>query len=279
VPNTHQTQVYLPPDANCFLSTVHHCLKSRNKTNLIIGSKQPTAVYLTPAEAAEHCRQGASIWRFASSPSSSSPGNDDADDQPDVVLAGIGVEVTFEVVKAAELLRALCPALRVRVVNVTDLMILAAPASGHPHALSEQAFERVFAAADHCPVLFNYHGYPAELRGLLFGRAARHLARVSVAGYAEEGSTTTPFDMMLVNGVSRFDLAQRALKAGAEANPKVRRVLEECLAQVRERVEEVKRFIGEHGKGELLRPNPTPLLPSPRVGCRRDSKLTWARSG
>ncbi|KAJ4285981.1 hypothetical protein N0V88_008168 [Collariella sp. IMI 366227] len=183
-------RVYLPPDANCFLSTVHHVLKSRNKTNLLIGSKQPTAVYLSPAEADAHCSRGASIWQFASSP-------DNAWQNPDVVLTGIGVEVTFETVKAAELLREICPELKVRVVNVTDLMILV-PESRHPHALSDEKFAELFT--EDKPVVFNYHGYPTELRGLLFGRKGTQ--RMSVGGYIEEGSTTTPFDMMLVNGVN-----------------------------------------------------------------------------
>ena len=236
-------QVYLPPDANCFLSTIHHILKSRNKTNLVIGSKQPTAVYLSAAEAAEHCRLGASIWPFASSPTP----KDSPTQEPDVVLTGIGVEVTFETIAAASLLRHLCPALLVRVVNVTDLMILPEE-SNHPHALSRDKFAELFTRDR--PVLFNYHGYATELRGLLFGRPG--VERMQVAGYMEEGSTTTPFDMMLVNGVSRFDLAEKALRAGAERNEAVKGCLERCVGEVRRRVEEVRRFIGEHGKGELI---------------------------
>jgi xylulose-5-phosphate/fructose-6-phosphate phosphoketolase len=108
-------RVYLPPDANCFLSTIHHCLGSKNYVNLMIGSKQPTGVFLSPEEAAEHCRKGASIWEFAST---------DSGKEPDVVIAGIGVEVTFEVVKAAEILRDWFPELRVRVVNVTLWFLL-----------------------------------------------------------------------------------------------------------------------------------------------------------
>ncbi|KAL2179700.1 XFP N-terminal domain-containing protein [Thermothelomyces heterothallicus CBS 202.75] len=234
-------QVYLPPDANCFLSTVHHCLQSRNKTNLIIGSKQPTAVYLSPEEAAEHCRRGASVWAFASSPPD--PSRQAQEDEPDVVLAGIGVEVTFETVKAAELLRALCPQLRVRVVNVTDLMILA-PEAQHPHALSRDAFVDLFTADR--PVLFNYHGYATELQGLLFGHPGT--ARMSIAGYREEGSTTTPFDMMLVNRVSRFDLARKALQVTAERNVEVREKAEALIKDMDARVDEVRRFIVQHGK-------------------------------
>ncbi|KAK0649233.1 XFP N-terminal domain-containing protein [Cercophora newfieldiana] len=229
-------RVYLPPDANCFLSTVAHILNSRNKTNLVIGSKQPTAVYLSPDEAAEHCRLGASIWHFASTPLL-------AKTDPDVVLVGIGVEVTFEVVKAAELLRTVCPALRVRVANVTDLMILVAE-SRHPHALSKEKFVELFTADR--PVHFNYHGYATELQGLLFGREG--LWRMSVAGYQEEGSTTTPFDMMLVNGVSRFDVAKWALRAGADRNEEVKVNLEKLVEDVDGRVDEVRKFISEHGK-------------------------------
>lgn len=201
-------------------------------------------MYLSPDEAAEHCRLGASVWEFASSSSSAGTGSDR--DDTDVVLVGIGVEVTFEVVKAAELLRAVCPDLRVRVINVTDLMILV-PESKHPHALSRDKFQEMFTADR--PVLFNYHGYPTELQGLLFGRPATD--RMDVAGYIEEGSTTTPFDMMLVNRVSRFDLAKKALRAGAERNEAVRGKLDGLLSEVDGRVKEVRKFILEHGKGEF----------------------------
>ncbi|KAL0467586.1 XFP N-terminal domain-containing protein [Neurospora intermedia] len=235
-------RVYLPPDANCFLSTVHHVMDSKNKTNLIIGSKQPTAVYLSPAEAAEHCRQGASIWHFASSPDPNSSAGKSVQD-PDVVLVGIGVEVTFEVIKAAELLRSIAPALKIRVVNVTDLMILIEE-SKHPHALAKSKFIEMFTADR--PVLFNYHGYPTELQGLLFGREKAE--RMDVEGYQEEGSTTTPFDMMLRNRVSRFDVAKWALKRGAERNAEVKKGLEGLLGDVDRRVKEVREFIGNEGK-------------------------------
>jgi xylulose-5-phosphate/fructose-6-phosphate phosphoketolase len=119
--------------------------------------------------------------------------------------------------------------------------------SRHPHALSRDRFAALFTWDR--PVLFNYHGYPTELKGLLFGRPG--VERMRVGGYVEEGSTTTPFDMMLVNGVSRFDLAEKALRAGAERNEAVRGCLEGCLGEVRRRVDEVRRFIAEHGKGEL----------------------------
>lgn len=228
--------MYLPPDANCFLSTVHHCLQSKDKVNLIIGSKQPTATYLSASAAAEHCRIGASAWSFAST---------DGGANPDVVIVGVGVEVTFEVVKAAELLRTLAPELRVRVVNVTDLMVLKAEAK-HPHALTRQVFLETFT--EDRAVCFNYHGYQTELQGLLFGRPGLH--RMTVEGYREEGSTTTPFDMMLVNCVSRYDVAVRALKGGAEVNEKVKARLDGAIGEIEAKVKEVREFIQEHGKGK-----------------------------
>jgi len=165
-------RVYLPPDANCFLSTMRHCLDSKNYTNLVVGSKQPTPVWLSPEEADAHCRAGASVWRFASA------------DSPDVVLVGIGTEVTFEVVAAAALLRKMAPEIGVRVVNVTDLMILG-PTGSHPHALSDAGFDELFTSDK--GIVVNYHGYVNDVAGLVFGR--RKVAeRMVVAGYKEEGS-------------------------------------------------------------------------------------------
>ncbi|KAK3934616.1 D-xylulose 5-phosphate/D-fructose 6-phosphate phosphoketolase [Diplogelasinospora grovesii] len=241
----HAARVYLPPDANCFLSTIHHCLKSKNYTNLVVGSKQPTAVYLSAEEAEEHCRLGATIWHFASTKDDGGAASSTLD--PDVVLVGIGVEVTFEVVKAAELLRTMCPALRVRVINVTDLMILVEEWK-HPHALSKQQFAELFTADR--PVLFNYHGYPTELQGLLFGR--EKLSRMTVEGYIEEGSTTTPFNMMLVNRVSRFNVAEGALEAGAQRNGEVKKNLDSLIKQLQERVQSVRDYIKDNGKGKSI---------------------------
>ncbi|KFA65761.1 hypothetical protein S40285_07099 [Stachybotrys chlorohalonatus IBT 40285] len=226
-------RVYLPPDANCFLSTVHHCLKSKNYVNLMIGAKQPTGVYLSAEEAAEHCRKGVSIWKFAST---------DEGKSPDVTIVGIGVEVTFEVVKAAELLRTLAPQLRVRVVNVTDLLVLA-PDTRHPHGLTREEFIDLFT--EDKPVCFNYHGYSTELQGLLFGRP--ELKRMVVEGYKEEGSTTTPFDMMLENHVSRYDLAERAVKRAAEHNEKVKETLEDVLKKIEQKKKETREYILTHG--------------------------------
>lgn len=229
-------RVYLPPDANCFLSTLHHCLKSKNYVNLMIGSKQTMPVYLSGDEAADHCKKGASIWKFAST-------HDGKD--PDVVLVGIGVEVTFEVIKAAELLSEVAPDLRVRVVNVTDLLVLAAE-TRHPHALTRDEFVNMFT--EDKPVCFNYHGYAAELQGLLFGRP--NLDRMGVEGYKEEGSTTTPFDMMHVNAVSRFDVATRALESAAKTNKTVQGNLDEWLRNIGNRTIKVQDYIKKYGKGK-----------------------------
>ncbi|KAK2742384.1 hypothetical protein FQN55_007918 [Onygenales sp. PD_40] len=227
-------RVYLPPDANTFLSTLSHCLKSRNYINLMVGSKQPTPVFLSPDEAESHCRAGGSVWKFAST---------DEGVNPDVVLVGIGTELTFEVIQAAALLRKRVPELRVRVVNVTDLMILGAE-STHPHALSDEAFDALFTPD--VPIHFNYHGYETEIKGLLFGRP--RLERVTIESYREEGSTTTPFDMMLANRVSRFHVAQAAVKGGAVRNEKVKIKREELVSELGAEMDETRRYIAENKK-------------------------------
>lgn len=229
-------RVYLPPDANSFLCTLHHCLGSTNYVNLIVGSKHPTPVYLTPEEAEGHCRAGVSVWKFCST---------DNGLDPDVVLAGIGVEMMFEVICAAAILRKRCPELRVRVINVTDLMILKKEC-GHPHALSEESFESLFTYDK--PIHFNYHSYPIELQGLLFGRP--RLDRITTAGYMEEGTTTTPFDMMLVNQTSRFHVAQMAVQGAARRNEQVRLRHQELYAELNMNISETKRYILRNGTGE-----------------------------
>ncbi|EIM90845.1 D-xylulose 5-phosphate/D-fructose 6-phosphate phosphoketolase [Stereum hirsutum FP-91666 SS1] len=227
-------RVYLPPDANCFLSTMAHCVRAKNYINLMVGSKQETPVWLSPEEADRHCVAGASVWKFASV--------DDGLD-PDIVLVGIGVEVTFEVIAAASLLRKQCPELRVRVVNVTDLMILQT-VGAHPHALSDEDFYGLFTADR--PIYFNYHGYPQELKGLLFGRKGLD-ERVEVGGYAEEGTTTSPFDMMLANRTSRYDIAAHAVRQGGKYNPKVQVVAHELASNLLHLKQKDRDYINLHG--------------------------------
>ncbi|EXJ91977.1 hypothetical protein A1O3_00527 [Capronia epimyces CBS 606.96] len=235
-------RVYFPPDANTFLSTMDHCLHSKNYVNLMVGSKQPSAVFLSADEAENHCCAGASVWKFAST---------DEGLNPDVVLVGIGAELTFEVVAAADLLRTKVPNLRVRVVNVTDLMILG-QFSSHPHALTDDAFDSLFTAD--VPIHFNYHGYAVELKGLLFGRP--NMQRVTIASYNEEGSTTTPFNMMLLNETSRYHVAIQAIKGAAKHNEWVRLHMHELTSELTGMITNVQNFIMENKDGK----NPSNML-------------------
>lgn len=200
----------------------------------MVGSKQPQPVFLSPEEAESHCRAGASVWKFASI---------DSGLDPDVVLVGIGAEITFEVIEAAAWLRRNVPAARVRVVNVTDLMVLGLEGA-HPHALSHDDFDALFTPDR--PIHFNYHGYPTEIKGLLFGRP--RLDRVSIAAYSEEGSTTTPLDMMLRNRVSRFDVAEAGVKGAAKRNERVRLDLHELTSRLRHEKEKASQYIWRTGK-------------------------------
>ncbi|GAA5483123.1 phosphoketolase family protein [Haloferula sargassicola] len=197
-------RVYLPPDANCLLSTLDHCLAGVGHVNLIIANKNPGPCWLPMDEAIAHCRAGASIWKWAST--------DDGID-PDVVLVGIGDIVTVETLAAAQILRREVPELRVRVVNVTDLLILEKD-TAHPHGLGSQLFDSLFTADR--PVIVNFHGYPSAVRQLLGDRGG---PRFTINGYREEGTTTTPFDMLARNGASRYHLVTQALKAAAAHNP------------------------------------------------------------
>jgi len=200
----HLTRIYFPPDGNCAISCIDHCLASRNYVNLIVGSKNAGATYLSPQEAADHCRAGASIWKRFST---------DDGKNPDVVLVGCGVEVNTEVICAAKLLKENAPDLRVRVVKVVDLLILGEPGQ-HPHALDEVSFNALFTPDK--PIIFNFHGYPAAVASLLFGRSS-HVSRrrITIKGYLEQGTTTTPYSMLRFNKVGRFDVAEAAIRAVA----------------------------------------------------------------
>ncbi len=185
-------RVYLPPDANCLLSTADHCLRSRNYVNVIVAGKAPAPNWLTIEAAEAHCARGAGIWEWAST----AGGND-----PDVVLACAGDTPTLETLAAADLLRQRLPTLRVRVVNVVDLMRLQ-PKSEHPHGLSDADFDALFTVDR--PVIFAYHGYPSLIHRLTY-RRANHM-NLHVRGYNEEGTTTTPFDLVMLNNLDRFHL-------------------------------------------------------------------------
>jgi xylulose-5-phosphate/fructose-6-phosphate phosphoketolase len=185
-------RVYLPPDANCLLSTIDHCLRSRHYVNVVVAGKQPALDYLTMDEAIAHCTRGLGIWEWA--------GTDEGRDC-DVVLACAGDIPTLETVAAAALLREHLPELRVRVINVVDLMRLQDERE-HPHGLSDPQFDALFTANK--PVIFAYHGYPTLIHRLTY-RRANH-GNIHVRGYKEEGTTTTPFDMVMLNDMDRFHL-------------------------------------------------------------------------
>jgi xylulose-5-phosphate/fructose-6-phosphate phosphoketolase len=201
-------RIYLPPDTNCLLSTIDHCLTSTDKIILVIASKQPMPQWLSMPEADEHCRNGASIWRWASTREG---------EEPEVVLASAGVYPTQEVMAAAWLLRREVPGLRVRVVNVTDLLILE-PESHHPHGLTQAAFEGLFTRDK--PVIFNFHGYPEAVEQLLFHRLGA-FPRFQINGYIEEGTTTTPFDLFVQNRASRYHVLMQAVRAAAGSSAHV----------------------------------------------------------
>jgi xylulose-5-phosphate/fructose-6-phosphate phosphoketolase len=185
-------RVYLPPDTNTLLSVADHCLRSRNYVNVIVAGKQPQPSWLSMDEAILHCTRGIGIWPWAST---------DAGEEPDVVLACAGDVPTLETLAAAEILRRRLPELRVRVVNVVDLMRLQ-DESEHPHGLSHRAFDALFTTDK--PIVFAYHGYPWLIHRLTYRRTNHD--NLHVRGYKEEGTTTTPFDMVMLNDLDRFRL-------------------------------------------------------------------------
>jgi xylulose-5-phosphate/fructose-6-phosphate phosphoketolase len=185
-------RVYLPPDANCLLSVGDHCLRSRNYVNVIVAGKQPSLDYLTMDEAIAHCTRGLGIWEWAST---------DHGGEPDVVLGCAGDIPTLETVAAAALLRENLPDLAVRVINVVDLMRLQ-PEIEHPHGLSDREFDALFTTGQ--PVIFAYHGYPTLIHRLTYRRTNHR--NIHVRGYKEEGTTTTPFDMVMLNDLDRYHL-------------------------------------------------------------------------
>jgi xylulose-5-phosphate/fructose-6-phosphate phosphoketolase len=200
-------RIYLPPDANCLLSVTDHCLRSRNYVNVIVAGKQPSPQWLTMDEAVKHCEAGLGIWPWASN---------DAGGEPDVVMACCGDVPTLETLAAVKLLREHAPELKIRVVNVVDLMTLQ-PASEHPHGLSGRDFDALFTVDK--PIIFAFHGYPWLIHRLTYKRTGHD--NIHVRGYKEEGTTTTPFDMCVINDLDRFhlvgDVIDRVPKLGERA--------------------------------------------------------------
>jgi xylulose-5-phosphate/fructose-6-phosphate phosphoketolase len=186
-------RVYLPPDANCLLSVADHCLRSRHYVNVIVAGKQPELQWLDMESAIEHCTNGIGIWEWASN---------DNDSEPDVVMACAGDVPTLETLAAVDLLRQHFPDLKIRVINVVDLMTIQ-PSSEHPHGLTDSDFDSLFTVDK--PVIFAYHGYPWLIHRLTYRR--HNHDNFHVRGYKEEGTTTTPFDMTVMNDLDRFHLA------------------------------------------------------------------------
>jgi xylulose-5-phosphate/fructose-6-phosphate phosphoketolase len=220
-------RIYLPPDANCLLSVADHCLRSRGYVNLIIAGKQREWQWLNMDDAVRHCTTGAGIWDWAGT-----------DGEPEVVMACAGDVPTLEALAAVSLLRGYVPDLRIRVVNVVDLMVLQ-PQTEHPHGMDDRAFDAMFTANK--PVIFAFHGYPAMIHKLTYRRTNHH--NIHVRGYTGEGTTTTPFDMVVLNELDRYRLALDAI----ERVPRLRDRVAHETARYWASMERHKLHIAEHG--------------------------------
>jgi xylulose-5-phosphate/fructose-6-phosphate phosphoketolase len=222
-------RVYLPPDANTLLSVTEHCLRSRNYVNVVIAGKQPAPQWLKMDAAIAHCTAGIGIWDWASS---------DNGGEPDVVMACCGDVPTIEVLAAVDLLRGFFPKLKVRVINVVDLMKLKTP-SGHPHGLGHADFNALFTTDK--PVIFAYHGYPSLIHRLTYNRTNH--GNFHVRGYMEEGTITTPFDLLVMNKLDRFHLVRLVIDRVPKLGPPAAKV----KMALRERLIAHKTYIEEYG--------------------------------
>ena len=221
-------RIYLPPDANCLLSVFDHCIKSRNYVNVMVASKHPRPQWLTMDQAVKHCTQGIGIWDWASN---------DQGEEPDVVMACCGDTPTLETLAAVTILRKELPELKIRVVNVVDLMKLQ-PHTEHPHGLTDMEYDMLFTQDR--PIIFAYHGYPTLIHELTYRRHNKHL---HVRGYKEEGTITTPFDMRVLNDIDRFhlviDVVQRMHSLGNRGAYLVQRMNDKLV--------EHRQYIKDHG--------------------------------
>ena len=223
-------RVYLPPDANTLLSVTDHCLRSRNYVNVIVAGKQPSPQWLDMDAAIRHCTAGLGVWEWASN---------DGVREPDVVMACAGDVPTMETLAAVELLRQHFPALKIRVINVVDLMTLQSQ-NQHPHGLSDEAFDALFTTEK--PVIFAYHGYPSLIHKLTYRRTNHH--NLHVHGFKEEGTTTTPFDMVVLNELDRFHLAKAAIDRVPELSP----ATDNLARHISDKLDEHARYIRQHGE-------------------------------
>ena len=222
-------RMYLPPDTNCLLSCFDHCIKSKNYVNAIVASKHPSIQWLTMEQAVKHCTQGISIWDWASN---------DAGEEPDVVLAACGDTPTLEVMAAVTILREEMPQLKIRVINVVDLFKLESD-SKHPHGLSDREYDALFTADK--PVIFAFHGYPTLIHELTYERHNRNL---SVHGYQEEGTITTPFDMRVQNEIDRFNLVKDVIMHLPQLGNKGAHLIQ----KMNDKLIEHKQYIAEYGQ-------------------------------
>jgi xylulose-5-phosphate/fructose-6-phosphate phosphoketolase len=223
-------RVYLPPDANCLLSVMDHCLRSRHYINIVVGGKHAAPQWLDVGAAVAHCTAGIGTWAWAST---------DGGRDPDVVMAAAGDVPTLEILAAVSILRAALPALRVRVINVVDLMRLQ-PEREHPHGLTDAAFDALFTSDR--PIIFAYHGYPWLIHRLTY-RRTNH-GNIHVRGYKEEGTITTPFDMAVLNDLDRFHLVLDVL----DRVPALGDRADALRADVQARLRRHRAYIREHGE-------------------------------
>ena len=223
------TRVYLPPDANCLISCFDHCIKSKNYINVIVASKHPRPQWLSMDEAIKHCTQGIGIWEFASN---------DEGCEPDLVYACCGETPTLEVLAAVDILRKYFPELKIRVINVVDLMKLQSN-HNHPHGLRDSEYNALFTKDK--PIVFAYHGYPNLIHELTYNRENKNL---HVRGYVEEGTITTPFDMRVQNKIDRFDLILDAIKFVPYLDDRASFLYQFC----KDKLVEHKEYISEYGE-------------------------------
>jgi xylulose-5-phosphate/fructose-6-phosphate phosphoketolase len=220
-------RAYFPPDANTLLSVADHCLRSRNYVNIIVAGKQPELQWLDMDAAIKHCSDGVGVWKWASN---------DEGGEPDVVMACAGDVPTLEILAAVSLLRKYVPSLKIRVINVVDLMTLQAPGE-HPHALSDEKFDALFTTNK--PVIFAYHGYPWLIHRLCYRR--KNHDNMHVRGYKEEGTTTTPFDMVVLNNMDRFQLSIDTIhRTGTKAD--------DAVALFQGKLAEHRKYVAAHGE-------------------------------
>ena len=222
-------RMYLPPDANCLLSCFDHCIKSKNYVNAIVASKHPSCQWLTMEQAVKHCTQGIGIWEWASN---------DRGEEPDVVMACCGDTPTLEIMAAVTILRDEMPELKIRVVNVVDLFKLESDHK-HPHGLSDAEYDAIFTKDK--PVIFAFHGYPTLIHELTY---ERHNHNISVHGYQEEGTITTPFDMRVQNQIDRFNLVKDAIMHLPQLGNKGSFLIQ----KMNDKLVEHKQYIAEYGQ-------------------------------